>query len=229
MGRRFTTGSNERIIVGTAAALAGFDFRYGTIAVVVNIVSFVDGAMFSVNKETGASVDFATGGGGADIYWYDGTNARLGPLPTVGVTYVMAATKATGTALPRFHTWQPSTNVWTHTDANGTSPDSAAVTFMGIGSSDDAAAQNPLNAELFAVAAWNKVVMTDSQVERLSRGRWAEQEPDFLAEFAHGRDVGDMTSSIGRYGVKQSARTGTTRGTAKPPPGFRFAINTRRR
>lgn len=232
MGRRFTAASNERVYVG-AAGLGGLNFTFGTFAAVVNFASFTAaGTILATNDQTSPSFTcyFASGNG---LKYYDGTTDTLliasGSFSTA-VTYVIAVTKATGTATARSHLYVPSTNTWTHAAAAATTVNSATNTSLSIGTFADNTARDPIDADIFAVALWQGVVMTDSECERLARGNWANSAPDFHEEWIqHGHELGDMTSTLGRRTVKQTTRTGTTRGTTRPPAGFRPAVQRRRR
>lgn len=227
MSRRFTAASNERIAIGSAG-LAGFNFTYGTFAVVANNFSLpANASYFSTNNATGACANFALSSGVMALY--DGNLSRTGQTLSTGVTYVFGFTKATGTATARHHSYNPTTNAWTHQAASGTNVDGATATILVLGAFADATASEPIDADVFAIGFWQGVVMTDSEFERLARGNWLNYSPDFYEQWTDGRDTGDMMTTLGRRGSKQTARTGTTRGTTKPPAGFRFAVQRRRR
>lgn len=228
MGRKFIGASSNRIHVGTAAGLAGFDFRWGTLAMCLNLASTpgvgVGCALFSVNGGT-FEVTINNSGTGAQVDVWDNTidrTALTGSFAT-NTHYVLVFTKATGAATSRLHLYVFSTNTWTHVNASGTSADAAANTSLTIGSDSDSASVEPLDGEVFAVGAWPAYVLSDLEVERLSRGDWGWLNPGFWDQWDTSRDSGDMLTTLGRYPVKQTARTGAVRGTLAPPPGFRMS------
>lgn len=226
MARRFTASTSDRIYIG-AAGLAGLNFTFGTFACVIQFVTLpAFGTILATNEESGASFTIYAAGTTSRIY--DGTSERDGPTLTTGVQYLYAFTKATGTATGRFHIYRFNTNTWTHQAASGTSVNSAANTSVAIGAYADATSDN-LDAELWAIALWQGVVMTDSETEELSRGRWLETSPTFFEQWTDGREVGDMPRTLGRQPARQTARTGTTRGVQPQPAGFRFGPVHRRR
>lgn len=227
MGRRFTSASTEKIDVG-AAGLAGLNYTYGTLALLVNNVTNPASSSFFVENASGAGTQYvAWGTNTAQESLYDGTNERLGFTMTAGDTLLIGYTKATGTATARFHTYVFKTSTWTHSAAAGTSVDGAATTRFSIGSADNSG--DYANAEIWALGLWQGQVMTDSEFERLARGNWPNFAPSGFVQFSDGREFGDMVQTLGRYPFRQTARTGTTRGVQPPPPGFRMCKQARRR
>lgn len=227
MGRRFVVASAHYIDVRSAAGLAGFDYRFGTIAFVVNFAALpATGASMDVytNDATGASVDVGinTIGGVTGADFYDGTNnpIALAGAFAINTTYLLAFTKATGTTTGRAHLYVFSTGTWTHAALSGTAVDGAAVTSLSIDDpTGDTAAG--LDGEMFAIAMWNGYAMSDLEVERLATGRWERWNPGFYDLWETSRDNGDMVNTLGRYRVSQTARSGALRGTLVPPPQFR--------
>lgn len=231
MGRRFTAASSERIQIGSTG-LNGLNFQYGTFAICCYVVSHtVYGSPFSTN--TGSMEMSITDTSGV-LAWWDGTNEHDGTTAvTLNESMILAWTKTTGLVVPNVHLYRFSTNTWVHQAASagsgGNILDGATTTAATLGSYQDAATSDALDAEVWAMASWNKVVMSDSEIERLARGDWLRSQPDFYTQWSDGREVGDMTRTLGRYPARQTARTGTTRGAQKPPPGFRLAPQARRR
>lgn len=219
MGRLFTAGSSHRIQVGSTG-LAGFDFRFGTIAACLNFTALpAAGTIMASNATSGASFDFYQSA--AELHWYDVSNDRSASMAlATATTYIIAATKATGSATPTFHKYVFSTNAWTHTAGSGTNVDSAANTSVTIGSFQDAAAADALDATVFAIGAWSGYVMSNAEVERLVNPNWGRFNPTMWDFWDTSRDNSDMSSTLGRYLVKQTARTGAARGTVAPPPGW---------
>lgn len=225
MGRRFTAASSERIQVGSAG-LAGFNFLFGTFAAWVNITSYPTGgnygAFATTNAGSGACFEASIVAGTLkDLF--DGTNDRTAAGPTAGATVLVGTTKASGTATARTHLYVPSTNTWTHGTYSGTSVNSATVTALTLGNEQDSntAGLGSLNAEVWQIAMWSALVMSDGEFERLARTRdWKRLGPDFFDSWSDGREQGDMANTLGRFNVRQTGRTGTTRGTATRPPGM---------
>lgn len=236
MGRRFTAASNERIYVGSAG-LNGLDYRYGTMAALFYRVGDTGHSetLVSTNDANAQCADLnivgAFAGSGLDpIDLWDGTSDRTGTgNVNLAKNYLGAITKATGTATARSHLYDFGANTWTHAALSGTSVDGSAVTSLGLGGFADANGSDQLDSEVWAIGLWNKVVFTDSEVERLARGNWLSLEPSFYEQWSDGREVGDMARTLGRYPARQTTRTGTTRGAQKPPPGFRMDARRRRR
>lgn len=231
MGRRFG-GTTDSITMSTTASLAGFNYTFGTIAAEINFqsVAAANSGVMVTNLGVANCADMYVAGTTNRLGWFDGTNFRESTIVVpLNETIFIAITKATGTATPRAHMWRPGTNAWSHIDTGGTSPNAAATTHLMMGDSTNTI---PLSAEIFQIAAWQGVAMTDSQVERLmsvSLHNWARFEPGFYARFDQGRDAGDMSFTSGRNRVRQTSRSGTTRGTIKAPAGFGSLATTRRR
>lgn len=236
MPRRFTAASSERIYIGTAG-LAGLDFAYGTLAVCLWIVSVSvnSQALLATNDGATTGVEWyihGTGTNGSDLSWYGTTNVdSFSTLAvTTGENLLVAITKATGSVLPRAHMYKFATGAWTHGDCASNIGDAATATALCIGAFANAGSSDHLDGELHACAAWNKLAMSDLEVERLARQPdWSRFAPDMYESASDGRDVGDMMTTIGRYRCKQTARTGTTKGVQSPPPGFRSRVQRRRR
>lgn len=231
MGRRFTSASNERIHVGTAAGLAGLNFLFGTFAVVATRASSgaTTNSLMATNNGSGACFGIFVVNADTVGTW-DSANVRTSTftLPISTDPFMLVHTKATGTVTPRVHRLVFGTGVWTHEAMSGASVNSAANTSVTIGSNSTTSTE-PWDGEIWAMALWSGIVMSDLEVERLSRGRWAELSPDFYMPFDGSREVGDMTTSFGTCRVAQTARTGTTRGVLPKPPGFEFGAPGRRR
>lgn len=219
MGRRFTAASNEMIHCATTPTLAGFDYRYGTTAAWVNVVSYPGGfaAILCTNASSGAC--FNWGFDGTVMGCWDGGGMQHGSTPpSAGTTFLVGTSKATGSVPLRSHMYVPSTNTFTHADFGGVTGDSAAVTSLTLGANSTG---DFADIELFEAAMWNKTVMADGAWERLARTRdWGRFAPDFHKRFTEKDEAPvDMSTSLGRFRVRQSSRTGTTRGTRRHPMG----------
>lgn len=229
MGRRFTAASADCIEIGTAG-LRGLNFTFGTWACVMR--RMVDTGANEVNMATngnvGASGTWGLSTGDIQAY-HDGTTQVTGTgAITVNVTRLVGFTKASGTATGRFHQYNFTTNAWTHVAASGTSVNGAATTSLSLGAAN-AAGASPASCEMWALGIWQGLVMSDNEFKRLAGGGWERYSPSFYTTFSDGREVGDLASSQGRFPAKQTARTGTTRGVNRPPPGFRMTAQRRRR
>lgn len=232
MGRRYTGTSSEYVHFATAG-LAGLAYTYGTWALWCNIVAYPTGygAFLCTNSAVGATFEM-TDVPGSLLDIFDGTTDRTATGPTAGVTALIGTTKATGTQTARSHVWVPTTGVMTHAAYSGTNVDSGTLTALTLGNESATATSpnGPINAEMFEVALWNKVVMTDSEWERLARWKdWSRFAPDFWHRDSDGREVGDISRTLGRFQAKQTARSGTSRGAAAAPPGFGSSAFRRRR
>lgn len=231
MARRFTRASSERINIGSAG-LAGLNFQWGTIAVcaydVTNPGAAAGMAYVGTNQFTGDLAYIGIGNNLAD--WYDGTTERVGSTAVeIAEPLVVVATKASGSATPRFHKYRFNTNTWLHENGDGANVDGATATSFTLGAEADSSPFAALDAEVWAIGIWPSRVMTDSECERLARGNWLNYGPAFYEQWTDGREVGDMVTTLGRNRSRQTSRTGTTRGAQKPPPGFRMDARRRRR
>lgn len=225
MGRLFTAASSDRIQVGSAG-LNGFNFLYGTFAVCTYIVGSATFDCYYASN--GGTHELLTSSG--KMAWWDNVSEADGATNVAtGAQMILVWAKNSGANLPRFHQYRFATGAWVHENGNHSEVDAATVTSVTLGAFTDAAASDALDSEVFAMAAWNKVVFSDSEVERLPRGNWLNLAPDFYEQWSDGREVGDMTRTLGRYPMRQTGRTGTTRGAQKPPPGFRMDARRHRR
>lgn len=220
MGRKFTAASSERIQVA-AAGVGGLNFTWGTFAACLQLTTATAfQTIFSMNA--GGAIEWEINASGVPDIFVGSPSTAITAVPT-GVPVVIAATKATGFVGTFFHLYRFDTNVWVHEGGSASLPDAAATTAVTIGSESDAASQQPLNAEVFALAVWPQQVLSDLEITRLSSGEWARWNPGFLEQCDWGHDQGDMLHTMGRYRTKQTGRTGTTRGTLKAPGGFRMS------
>lgn len=230
MGRRFTAASSERITVENAADLAGFSFLFGTFACVL-YRSQDTGAfetMGAFNNDASASHQYGISSGDL-LFLYDNPQTRtMTGAVSASQYWLLAITKATGTATGVGHRYQFSTATWTHANLSGTAADSGATTIFTIGSLSPTGA-DLLSSEIVALGFWPGLVMTNSECERLARGRWLELNPRFYVEWGAPREVAEMARSLGQNRVRQTTMVGTTRGVQPPPPGFRMSPQARRR
>lgn len=232
MGRLFTAASSHRIQIGSAG-LAGFNFTCGTLIACVQhtTVSGVQTYFCTNGGVTPTCFDFLANGTALEFYNANASDPNVTAAVglVAGEPILVAITKATGNTTPTMHYYRFSTNTWVHTAANAARIDGSTVTSVTIGSFQDAATSEPLNAEMFAIAAWPTYPMSSLEIEKLSFGDWGRWNPPFWYQFDTSRDNGDTGRSLGRYPTMQTARTGATRGTAKPPGGFRMSPVSHRR
>lgn len=231
MGINFN-GSTDSLTIGSAG-LQGFDMRFGTIAVVLNLASVPasNSGIFITNLGSGGCIDFYIAGTGRFMGWYDGTTFRESTIAVpLNETVILAATKATGTATARMHMYQPSTNVWTHANTAGTNVNSAANTSVMIG---DSTATIPLFCDMFQIAAWARpTFQTDNSCERLSRTPnwdWLRHHPEFYWRFTNKRESLPVIRSVGRFRCYNTAKVGTSVGAIQAPGGFGSSPVNRRR
>ena len=219
MGRLFTSASSHRIQVGSAG-LGGLDWRFGTMAVCCQFTTLGgDVTILSINA---ASAEWYMAGQTPTMF--NGSDSAAPTTIVLTATPVLlAVTKATGTIAPRSHYYRFSTGVWLHEAMNTAIADAPANTALTIGSESDAASQLPLNGEIWALGMWPGYAMSDLEVERLAAGDWGRRNPGFWDQWDTSRDNADMATTLGRYPVKQTARTGATRGTLAFPGGFRMS------
>ncbi|MFI7532568.1 hypothetical protein [Streptosporangium sp. NPDC049376] len=126
-----------------------------------------------------------------------------------------AATKASGSAIPRYHKYVYSTGVWSHSDGDSTVLDGAAaggsaVVNLGLDMSGDLAA-----------AAIIRRILSDSEIENLahSLNAWISAAPSamwVLDQSTTGQTVADWT---GR-GSNQTTLTGSSVAASSAPIGY---------
>lgn len=230
MGRRFTSASNERISITTAAGLAGFDWRYGTIACTVNVVSSpgIDAVWFCLSSSGAVFQPYLDSANDSNIWNGSVDTSAAGVTLTAGTTHTFSITKATGSVAARAHRYVHNTNTWTHAAFGSAQADAAATVDMTLG--NDPTFAEPFNAEFWHFAVWSGLAMSDTEVERLAKTPdWRRLAPDFFVQWTDGRNTGDMLQTLGRYQVRQTARTGTSAGTATAPFGPKSSPVARRR
>lgn len=226
MARRFTSGSSERIVVSAASDLAGLNWTFGTFAAVM--YRSADTGTFETILTFNNAFQFLIDNADILTLFVSPNNRTMAGTISTGTWYLFVVTKATGTATPRGHRYVFNTNTWTHANFSGTHPNAGTTTRLDFGSFNSAGSEF-LSSEVLAYGIWPTQVMTDSECERLARGNWPSLSPAFYAQFGDGREVGDMAATLGRHRIKQTSRTGTTRGVQRPPAGFRMSITGRRR
>lgn len=217
MPRTFTAASSHKIILGLGQL--GFAFGPGTIALIARATTDANMCLFSAGPTSGSANRYqlqrvVTSGVirlVCDVPTSDGATAM-----TAGAWYLIAASKASGTAAARIHLYAYATNTWTH-ENGGTAIANSGVanTQANIGCSN--AAANFANADIAAVGVWN-VALTDSQVEALAYTlpAWFAVQPKglwILDQAATAMGVPDLSGG----GANQTAITGTAVSTLSLP------------
>lgn len=217
--RSFNGSSSITLAPG---GLAGLTF--GTVAAVVRRADNAGWHGIFAARSSGGTpetyLDSAPSTHGTDrAIWcsYNGTtNSGATKWSAADSWCLIAVTKATGSATPRFHKYVYSTGVWTHTNGaaalpNATSPSSSGSLVLGNVAGD------ALVGDLAAVAVW-MTALSDAAVEALAPNwpAWLAAAPQaawLLNQASTGTSVPDATGG----GATQTALTGTTVSSATIP------------
>lgn len=236
MGRHFSGSlANQSIAFGTGG-LGTFSFAFGTTAMWINRASTPTNwaTPVATNLGSGACYDLELTSAGNFDYW-DGSNDRTTSTgyPGNGVTALIGTTKGTGTVAGRAHSWIPTTGVMSHSALSGTSVNGAAVTSLTYGAdrTTSAVGSGPYDGDIFELAMWSSLAMSDQEWERLARWKdWSRFAPDVWIRESDGRDgLNNVQRTMGRQRLRQTTSgTGTTRSTTTPPPGFGSSVFRRR-
>lgn len=151
-----------------------------------------------------------------------------GPSPTIANWWWVVVTKASGSALPRWHVKNVTTGgAWSHTNGsanvgNNTGP-ITNILFGGDGSNVGT------NADMkgAAAAAWN-TALSDLAVEAactLSASALLAAAPQWMIRLNQASTATAVVDDTGGTGG-QTAITGTTVDAADDPPGFNYALTT---
>ena len=232
MPRTFTTASSEVIVTGLGAL--GFTSNVTMASIVRN-----DTGETSVRHSVVSVGDSNTKGyslvleqtSGLIIAGSNGSVQVAGTLAATAATgwVLVAFTKATGTATPRFHLYNYGTNTASHENAGGTLADpTTPVTRAQIGRRQTTSTPRYYQGDIAAVGVWN-AVLTDAQFEALafSLSAWFAVQPKglwLLDQSAVAQTVIDLTGG----GANQSSITGTTLGAVSVPV-FSYGAQPRRR
>lgn len=144
-------------------------------------------------------------------------NTSLFTVKTAEGWVLVGVSKASGTAVSRFHKYVYGTNAWTHSDSAGTCanpalPGAGGVAFLGEHQTGVA----PFDGDMEVVANWNRV-LTDAEVENLpfSLQHWYASGPValwLLDQSLTTQTIADLMGS----GANQTAITGTAIATNHP-------------
>jgi len=209
MARTFTAASSHKII--TALGNLGFVIGPGTVAAIVRPASFgASNTAFSSGATNAASWMLQVGatGTGTISLRLNGTETHNTTVLTVSQWYCIVATKATGTATPRFHFYDYTAGAWTHENAVGTLANcSTPITQAQVGCTPAGAAF--WGGDVAVCGAWN-VVLTDAQVEPLAFSllSWFQVQPRGLFVLDQAATTIALNDQTGG-GANQSSITGT--------------------
>lgn len=137
--------------------------------------------------------------------------------------FMLAITKANGSAVVRGHTFAYTGGTWTHTDY-GSINDSAngPVSLLRVGRNDTT--NEYLHASVAVMGIWLSV-LPDLTLEGMtaSLGSWISQSPDALWAFNQTSVATPVPDTTG-HGADQSAITGTSV-DADEPPGWSYSVD----
>jgi hypothetical protein len=220
MARTFTRASSNRINLGTGVGVTlggswmAFIARKATDPAAYAVpFSFGDQDSSAWFIWTQASTDLKVWNGATD------TAAPFGWAATDGWCLI-AATKASGTTVIRFHKYVFSTNTWTHSNSSSTAADKTPTGGALLGTEQDA--QTPTYNGFFdgdiAIAGAGQTNATDDQVEALafSLASWHAITPKVLVlldQSATGQKVVDLAGN----GFNESAINGTAVASSSVP------------
>ena len=160
---------------------------------------------------TTGKVGYYTNGGG--------TAAGSTALST-GKWYIVAASKATGTAAPRIHYHDmTSPGTWTHENGSNL-PDGSSASGGSIKIGEDTGGNKDFNGDIAAIAIWKRS-LSDDEVEKLEGGLlfWGEMNPDCWAVLDQDTTTQKVVDLSGN-GSNESARSGSTTSSLSAPLGW---------
>lgn len=190
MARHFTAASTQWI--DTALGALNFDFGPGTVATICKVDSFTaERDIISVGAPSVSRLYLRTVVTTGQLNLQLGGVSANGPTLTAGKWYLIAASKASGTVLPRWTVYDYATNTFTHADGSATMANPGIMGTKGIlGAQIDHSV--PMDGDIAVAGYWN-VVFTDQQREALAfdlnawfqeqpRGLWVLDQPDPVPE-----------------------------------------------
>lgn len=165
MPREFD-GTSSYDLTGSAGSLVGMDAGPITLVAVVKLNSTsTDGALIYCGGGAETGVDLELYGGS---YYMASQEPALAAASTSDGWHLVGATKAAGTATPRFHKHVFSTGAWTHSDAGSTMGDGVAVAggdTLRMGRWGTASMR--LDGAIAIAGVWDRV-LTDAEIEQLA-------------------------------------------------------------
>lgn len=138
---------------------------------------------------------------------------------------LVAVTKASGTATPRFHKYRYSDATWTHSDGSAAIGNGAATTTLTIevGSWFNGVDTAPIR--LAVAGVWNSV-LSDATIETLELAlqAWVDANPGAFWCFDQASTATPVDDLSSTGTADQTAITGTSVVTGDDPPGFDFTL-----
>lgn len=223
MARTFNGSSDKLVLSGGATTSITGPYTYAAI-VKRNSTGF--GAMVGLDDSGGNTIiEFlivnAASSDRLSVYTpgWPGVTSTTASLVNADGWALCAASKATGTAAPRFHLYVYATNTWTHENSGGTLPNPAASGAGGVitlGETDT----DFFGGDIAVAGIWGRV-LSDAEIEQLAHTLtgWHAAVPAalfHLDQSATTQNVADLTGG----GANQSSVTGTSITTTSPPINY---------
>jgi hypothetical protein len=211
MARTFTLASSEKITLSLGAL--GFAFGPGTIALIIRSpATFTNGAvMFSAGSSTTVGYRLSNSGTAGKVQLVCNSSAAANPTTNLAASgwNLVAVTKATGTAAPRFHFYTYSTNVFVHENSATSIANASAPTTSAAFAATQGGAASFWSGDIAVAGVWN-VVLADQDIESLafSLPPWLANNPKGLWVLDQAA-VAQLVPDLSGGGANQSAITGT--------------------
>jgi len=222
VSRQFVHSFHTDYIAFSPGNAAGLDGGPQTLLVLFKVDSTTDNALIVGRNVSNATVWSVNPASDNKVYFSASGFAATVTLSN-GVWYLLALTKANGSAAVRAHLYNYDAATWSHTDY-GTVNDSSAgpITEYRVGWIDSA---DRLDGKLAAVGLWGSV-LSDGQIEGLTAAlsAWKALSPAALWGFSQASvatPVPDLTGG----GANQTDISGTNV-SADEPAGWSYSIGT---
>src|SRR5215207_1883183 len=222
--RQFTASGSNRVQF-SPGGFSGNTFDYGTVAAVVDHTD--NGAwqdIVNLRTATGTLETHVLEVSDFDQWWFSINNGNgvNGPVVATG-KYCVVVTKATGSAVPRFHIYNYATNAWAHADGNVALANGTA-TVTGIVVGEYPGGFDYQNGRVSAVGVYRHWVPNDAAVEAAGFhydldnfvAAAANSDLDWVVSFNQASTATAVEDLIGSG--DQTAITGTSVSTG--PAGF---------
>lgn len=227
MSRAFNGGTAADCITFAAGA-APTQQGPITVAVLAKAASLTGWTGNMVKGKQGASNSWAlltTNNGGPKLFCENDFGNGVGGLTTSWAWYVY--TKASGSAIPRFHVY-PIGGSWTHTDdSNNVGNNFGPIDTIYVGGDGSGAANQSWRGSIAVVAAWGSV-LTDTQIAAAMTLNAADTHnyttpPDWMIRLNQASTATAVTDDMG-HGGSQTAISGTSI-DADDPPGYNYSLS----
>jgi hypothetical protein len=216
--------------ITTSLGATGFAFGPGTMAVVGRATTAPSGTdastLISVGASTAARYNFLlTQSGGNPLCGFakDATATISAPVSNlVGVWYLWAVTKATGTVAPRHHHYNYNSALEVHQDYGSTNANSSVpITQAQLGCTATGGTASAFDGDIHIAGVWN-AVLTDAQILSLaldpSPANWAKVAAANLKALWRPDDNPATTLvDLTGLGANESSHSGTSAQTDGPP------------